>query len=312
MIKYAAPIILYFITIWVYMSYDKVDVLDPYYLAITAIVTIGFQSIFFIITATLKFDKVTDFAGGSNFLILAVLTLFLNGSFYSRQIVDTSLVSIWAIRLAVFLLVRILIWGKDNRFDDIRENLIKLAVFWFLQALWVWTVSLPIIILNSSEENRDISALDYIGWFLFTVGFIIEVIADIQKLLYKRNESNHWCDRGLWKWSRHPNYFGEILLWWGIFMSVGNILSDWEWITIISPLFISFLLLFVSGIPIQERAQDERYCNSDLKPLYVQYKKQTSPLIPLPPVIYSKIPLNAKILLFEFPFYSPNVRKILN
>mmetsp|Transcript_10131 Transcript_10131/g.17333 ORF Transcript_10131/g.17333 Transcript_10131/m.17333 type:complete len:290 (+) Transcript_10131:15-884(+) len=289
------------------MSYH-VEILDDYYLSITLLVTIGFQFIFFIITALLKFDKLTDFAGGTNFLLLALLTFFLGGTFYVRQIIDTLLVALWAFRLAGFLFFRIIKWGEDNRFDEIRENIFKLAFFWTLQAIWVWTVSLPLTILNSDEIDENLTAFDYIGWALFLIGLGIETISDFQKLFYKQKVKDHWCDVGLWSWSRHPNYFGEILLWFSLFMSVANILSGWEWLVIVSPLFITFLLLFVSGIPIQERTQQKRYCESEKRDEFLHYKHRTSTIIPFPPALYEKIPRVLKIILFlDFPFYSPNV-----
>ena len=286
------------------MVYGPLDVLDPNYLAITALVTFGYQFIFFTITVIFRFDKVTDLAGGSNFFVLAVITYFLGGTFYPRQSIDTVLVSIWALRLAGFLLYRIIKWEKDNRFDEIRKKLIMLIIFWTMQAVWVWTVSLPLTILNASPLKPDISALDYIGWTLFIIGFSLECFADFQKLVYKNKNPKHWCDVGVWKWSRHPNYFGEMMLWWGLFMSACNVFSNGQWAAIVSPLFIAFLLLFVSGIPAQEIAQDKRFKDSAFADEYAEYRKKTSPLLPIPPQIYAKIPNIPKMIFFcEFPFY---------
>jgi len=289
------------------MTYGPVDVLDDHYLGITALVTGGYQLMFFIITALFRFDKVTDFAGGTNFFLLACMTFFLVGSFYTRQIVNTILVSMWAIRLALFLLFRILLWGKDNRFDEIRTNLLKLAGFWMIQAIWVWTVSLPLTILNSPSSVVDapsINAWDIIGWFMFVFGLSIETWADFSKLFYKKKVQGHWCDIAIWKWSRHPNYFGEITLWWGMFITCSNVFHNGEWAAIVSPIFITLLLLFVSGIPLLEKSADERYFASDQAIEYTEYKLQTSPLIPLPPAVYRPLPKLVKILLFEFPFYT--------
>nr|CAB3499025.1 unnamed protein product [Digitaria exilis] len=109
-------------------------VLDSHFLALTAIVTVGYQLLFFIITALLRFDKVTDFAGSTNFVIIAILTLVLKGAWHFRQIVLTVLVTIWGLRLGLFLLMRILQWGEDRRFDKMRDNLGKLAFFWTFQS----------------------------------------------------------------------------------------------------------------------------------------------------------------------------------
>ncbi|KAF8681944.1 hypothetical protein HU200_045397 [Digitaria exilis] len=162
-------------------------VLDSHFLALTAIVTVGYQLLFFIITALLRFDKVTDFAGSTNFVIIAILTLVLKGAWHFRQIVLTVLVTIWGLRLGLFLLMRILQWGEDRRFDKMRDNLGKLAFFWTFQAVWVWSVSLPVTVVNASDRNPSIEARDIIGWIMWFVGICIEATADQQKLAFKNS-----------------------------------------------------------------------------------------------------------------------------
>ncbi|XP_077236067.1 uncharacterized protein LOC143877741 isoform X2 [Tasmannia lanceolata] len=282
-------------------------VLDSHFLALTALITVGYQFVFFLITALLKFDKVTDFAGCTNFIIIAVLTLVLKGTWDFRQVVLTVLVVIWGLRLGLFLLMRILQWGEDHRFDEMRNNLGKLAVFWIFQAVWAWTVSLPVTVVNASDRNPSVQPRDIIGWIMWSVGMSVEAIADQQKLLFKNSPANRgkWCNVGLWKFSRHPNYFGEILLWWGIFVASSPVLEGAEWLVIVGPLFLSLLLLFVSGIPLLEESADKRFGNDAEFRLY---KITTSPLIPLPPVVYGNLPAWFKaIALFEFPFYSRNL-----
>ncbi|XP_014502644.1 uncharacterized protein LOC106762888 isoform X3 [Vigna radiata var. radiata] len=282
-------------------------IIDSHFLAFTALVTIGYQFLFFVITALLKFDKVTDFAGSTNFIIIAVLTLVIKGSWYFRQIILTLFVGIWGIRLAFFLLFRILQWGEDRRFDEMRNNLGRLAIFWIFQAVWVWTVSLPVTLVNASDRNPFLHVVDIIGWILWAVGFIVEGTADQQKLNFKRSSQNRgkWCNVGVWKYSRHPNYFGEILLWWGIFVASTPVLEGAEWLVIIGPIFLTLLLLFVSGIPLLEDSADKKFGNVDG---YRIYKTRTSPLIPLPPSVYGNLPAWFKTaLLLEFPFYSRNL-----
>ncbi|CAK9312122.1 unnamed protein product [Citrullus colocynthis] len=282
-------------------------VIDSHFLALTAIVTIGYQLSFFIITALLKFDKVTDFAGSTNFVILAVLTLVLKGSWHFRQVILSVLVVTWGLRLGFFLLMRILQWGEDRRFDEMRSNLGKLAVFWIFQAVWVWTVSLPVTVVNASNHNPPLRAADVIGWIMWLVGVVIEATADQQKLAFKNSPENRgkWCNVGLWKVSRHPNYFGEIFLWWGIFVSSTPVLEGAEWLVILGPIFLTLLLLFVSGIPLLEESADKKFGNVTE---YVRYKRETSPLIPLPTAIYGNLPSwFKKIFLFELPFYSRNL-----
>ncbi|KAF4373577.1 hypothetical protein F8388_025271 [Cannabis sativa] len=186
-------------------------VIDSHFLGLTAIVTVGYQLLFFIVTALLKIDKVTDFAGSTNFIILAVLTLVVKGSWHFRQVVLSCLVVVWGLRLGLFLLLRILQWGEDRRFDEMRQNLGKLAVFWIFQAVWVWTVSLPVTVVNASNREPSFEAADIIGWIIWLIGFLIEASADQQKLQFKNAPENRgkWCNVGLWKYTRHPNYFGE-------------------------------------------------------------------------------------------------------
>ncbi|GLT63548.1 hypothetical protein SLA2020_361070 [Shorea laevis] len=279
-------------------------VIDSHFLALTAIVTVGYQFFFFVITVLLKFDKVTDFAGSTNFIILAVLTFVLKASWLFRQVVLTLLVVIWGLRLGLFLLMRILQWGEDRRFDEMRNNLGKLAIFWISQAVWVWTVSLPVTVVNASDRDPSLQGADVIGWIMWVVGISVEATADQQKLLFKNSPENRgkWCNIGLWKYSRHPNYFGELLLWWGIFVASSPVLEGAEWLVILGPIFLTLLVLFVSGIPLLEESADKKFGNVGA---YRVYKKTTSPLIPLPPVVYRNLPLWFKAtLLFELPFYS--------
>ncbi|XP_020257010.1 uncharacterized protein LOC109833670 isoform X2 [Asparagus officinalis] len=275
-------------------------VLDSHFLALT----VGYQFLFFIITATLKIDKVTDFAGSTNFIILGILTLSLKGAWHFRQIVLTLLVVLWGLRLGLFLLMRILQWGEDHRFDEMRNNLGKLAFFWTFQAIWVWTVSLPLTIVNASDRNPSVKPQDIIGWLMWFLGIIVEAIADQQKLAFKNSPVNRgkWCNVGLWKYSRHPNYFGEIFLWWGIFVASTPVLRGAEWLVMIGPIFLTLLLLFVSGIPLLEKSADKRHGSSEE---YRIYKLTTSPLVPLPPGVYGNLPSWFRVaFLFEFPLYN--------
>ncbi|KAH0875816.1 hypothetical protein HID58_073178 [Brassica napus] len=249
-------------------------VLDSHFLALTAIVTVVYQFIFFVITALFKIDQVTDFAGSTNFVILAVLTLVLNATWHFRQVVLTLLVVVWGLRLGTFLLMRILQWGEDRRFDEMRQNLVKLIVFWTFQAVWVWTVSLPLTVVNASDGGGSFKPADVIGWTMWVFGFLIEAAADQQKLSFKSAPENRgkWCDAGLWRYSRHPNYFGEMLLWWGIFVATSPVLEGAEYLVIFGPVFLTF------------------------------------PLVLLPRGVYGNLPGWCKeVFLFELPFYSRNL-----
>ena len=288
-----------------------------FYLLVTAGATICMQLMFFFIAYSFKFDKVTDFAGTMNFLLLACLVFFMKGTFFTRQVVLTVMVICWSVRLGAFLLNRVLRRQKDARFDEMRERFFKFLAFWIFQMVWVWVVSLPVTLVNSSSYDSPIGALDYIGWGLWVLGFIIESGSDHDKYnaVVKREQdktkngpAGFQEQTGFWYYSRHPNYFGEILLWLGISLScmsdfIGhptNVLPAYFGLT--SPILTFLLLAFLSGMPLAESRADKRYKDSAE---YKAYKLRTSPLIPFPPVLYSRLPLLVRRIFFlELPLYS--------
>ncbi|XP_076470530.1 uncharacterized protein LOC143300620 [Babylonia areolata] len=282
-------------------------ILDVNNLAICAIVTVAMQFTFFLIACSCKFDKVTDFAGGTNFVVLAVLTFVLADTYSFRQILVTVCVVVWGLRLSGYLLYRIIKIGEDNRFDDKRDNCLKFAAFWIFQAVWVFTVSLPVIFINapaSADLATSFTPQDGVGIVLFTLGLLSEAIADIQKFSFRNDPSNKgkWCDKGLWKVSRHPNYFGEILVWVGIFIISTSILRGGQWAAVLSPVFTMSILLFLSGIPLLEKKADQRYRKNEV---YLMYKQRTSALVPLPPPCYAVLPALFKCACCcEFPLYN--------
>ncbi|EDO46489.1 predicted protein [Nematostella vectensis] len=279
---------------------------DTRYLALCAIVTIAMQTSFFIVAASCKFDKVTDFAGGTNFVVLAILTFCLAQTYADRQIMVTVCVTIWGLRLSGYLLYRIIKIGEDKRFDDKRENCLAFAGFWVFQAVWVFTVSLPVMMVNAplSKNLVTLGAADYVGVAIFAIGLLLEAVADQLKFNFRNNPANKgkWCTVGPWSWSRHPNYFGEMCCWWGIFIISCSILIGGEWAAVLGPIFLMAILLFLSGIPLLEKKADERYGNLDT---YREYRIRTSPLIPLPPPLYAALNNILKaIFCCEFPLYN--------
>lgn len=245
------------------------------------LISLGINFLFYLLASILKTDKFTDFTYGLTFVALTFLFLFTNQTFYFYQLILVTMVALWAIRLISYLLVRILKIKKDSRFDKMREKPLEFLKFWTFQGLAVWVIVLPSIYLLNFSENRSISLIMVLGVLIWALGLLIETISDWQKFAFKNNpqNKNFWIQSGLWKYSRHPNYFGEMLCWWGIFIFVLPFLEGLSWLTIISPIFITFILLFVSGIPPLEKRYEKKYKNNKK---YQEYKKKTSILIPLP------------------------------
>ncbi|TFL07103.1 hypothetical protein BDV98DRAFT_646822 [Pterulicium gracile] len=313
------------------------NVLDQYYLAITLLVTVAYQMLGFAIAWTLQFDKITDFTGGSNFFILALLTLLLGQVFDARNIVASVLVMVWATRLAGFLLFRVLKMGSDTRFDDIRAHFWKFAGFWVGQILWVWTVSLPVTMLHSPTVNNTGvrpsfgTSRDIAGVVVWAVGWLIESTADIQKYYYKQKGTppkNKPFDKGIWKWSRHPPYFGEILCWWGIWMlcispaTNGTISSSAKsalYGSVVSPVFTTLLLMFGSGLPTAEKPTGKKFYLMSHGPKasdpgawkeYQAFLDKTSVLVLFPRRLYKIFPKWMKRSVFlDLPIYQFNEKK---
>jgi steroid 5-alpha reductase family enzyme len=247
----------------------------------TLIISFVVQIVFFVLAASFKTDKVTDLSYGLTFLIIVAYVYFSGNTTFSYQAITLIMVSVWSIRLVAYLFIRILKIKKDSRFDGIRENFIKFASFWTFQAFAVWVISLPSIFILTRSVEYDISSTMLLGVIIWFIGLTIETIADWQKFLFKNDPDNKgkWIESGTWKYSRHPNYFGEMTLWWGIFIFSIPFQSGVSWLTIAGPIFITYILLFSSGIPTLEKKYDVRYKdNKD----YQDYKKRTSLLIPLP------------------------------
>jgi len=279
---------------------------DTNNLALCALVTVAMQFTFFLVACSCKFDKVTDFAGGTNFVVLAVLSLCIGETYQWRQAAVTGCVLLWGLRLSGYLLYRIVKIGEDDRFDDKRSNPLRFAIFWIFQAIWVFTVSLPVIFVNApaSSKYSQYTPFDIVGLVLFSLGLLCEAVSDQQKFNFRNEPANRgrWCAVGLWKYSRHPNYLGEMMVWWGLWLVSCSVLSQVQWVAVLSPLFTSFILLFFSGMPLLEEKSDSRHGD---KEEYQEYKRSTSPLLLLPPSLYRALPHFIQCCcLFEFPLYN--------
>jgi steroid 5-alpha reductase family enzyme len=249
-------------------------------LLLSLIIALAINAILFLIAFRRQSDKLTDISYALSFIAL-VLFAFLRARQHGvYAYLLTAMVCAWGIRIGGFLLYRVMRKGKDNRFDSMRQHFWRFGRFWLGQALTVWLLMFPVSF--ALQRTGKLQALVYIGLVVWTIGLVVESIADFQKYEFSTNLDNKgkWIDQGIWHYSRHPNYFGEIAIWIGVYLVCLVAMSPSEAIAaLISPILITTLLLFVSGVPVLEKSADKRW--GELTS-YQQYKSSTSLLIPLP------------------------------
>jgi steroid 5-alpha reductase family enzyme len=240
------------------------------------------QWLVFLPSYLLKTEKCYDITGSGTFIGCTLLVAVAAQPLTLYQVICASMVLIWAARLGSFLFLRIHKDGVDTRFDEIKHNPYRFFVTWTIQGLWVIITAGALYTAIASNTKVTLSldvpsAFVYLGLLLWTLGFSLEVIADYQKRVFRQNPENKgkFINVGLWARSRHPNYFGEILLWFGAALTASVALSGWQYITLISPFFVLFLLTKVSGIPMLEAKAEKRWGkDSD----YLAYKQSTNRL----------------------------------
>ena len=235
------------------------------------------QWVVFVPSYLARTEHFFDLTGSATYISVVVLALVLN-PVDSRGAIVAALVGVWALRLGSFLFQRVRAAGSDGRFDKLKHNFPAFLLTWTLQGLWVsLSLAAGLVVLTSSKQvPLDVwAALGGIVWLL---GFALEIVADRQKSAFKADPANAdtFIRTGLWAWSRHPNYLGEILLWFGIFIIAIPVMSGWQWAAAISPIFVYCLLSFISGIPLLE-ARGRRKWGND--PAYQEYLATTPKLL---------------------------------
>lgn len=241
------------------------------------LITVGINILMFIPAFIFKTDKFTDITCGLTFCIVAVIARILYHFSWANTILAL-MVIFWGMRLGSFLLIRVHKMKRDKRFDGRRESFWRFLQFWLLQGVSAWIIMIPALPAMAKNEVRICHA----GLLIWAAGLIIESLADAQKYRFNNNPENKgkFIDTGLWKNSRHPNYFGEILCWQGVYIFVFLSFPTAEkLLAFIGPLYITLLLLFVSGIPTVEKRSDEKFGQD---PAYLEYKRGTNILIPWP------------------------------
>lgn len=237
---------------------------------------------FFIPSYALKTDHYFDLIGSSSYIATVITAAMLSPSLDMRGMIISGMIIIWAIRLGLFLFTRIKQDGKDVRLDVIKTKFIRFLNLWTLGGLWVLVTMGAGLAAITSTISLEIGIIGYIGIGLWIFGFMVEVMADSQKRQFRKDPNNkgRFISTGVWSWSQHPNYFGEITLWFGIALLAYPVLSGWQLATLISPVFVYLLLTKVSGINLLDDIAQERW-GSD--PEYLDYTRRTSKLILSPP-----------------------------
>jgi len=232
------------------------------------------QWISFIPAFIFQTEKFYDLTGSITYLTTVFTALYITDSGNISDYVIVSCVAIWAIRLGSFLFMRINKAGEDRRFRDIKPNFTRFFMTWTLQGMWVSMCLLCVLTALSSYSGIIVNNIFYIGLMIFISGFIIEVLADHQKTVFRKNIDNKdkFISSGLWAYSRHPNYFGEILLWLGIAVMSFSSLEGFQYFTLISPIFVYILLVYISGIRMLENQANKKWGHLDS---YKEYLKNT-------------------------------------
>ena len=243
------------------------------------------QWIAFIPAYIFQTEKFYDLTGSLTYLSVVWYSLTYSSEYFANlnlaNLLIVILITFWALRLGSFLFMRIHKDGEDKRFRTIKPSPSQFFMTWTLQGLWVSLCSMCALTAISTETGLIINALLYIGLILFVTGFLIEIIADKQKSKFRAIPENKdkFITSGLWARSRHPNYFGEIVLWTGIAVMSFSSLEGLQYLTLISPIFTYLLLVYVSGVRMLEARGDLKWGDD---PAYQEYKKKT-------PVLFIKI-----------------------
>jgi len=233
----------------------------------------------FIPANILQTEKFFDLTGSLTYISVTLVALYLSDNLDNRSKLLAALVIIWAVRLGTFLFNRILQDGKDDRFDKIKPNFLRFLNVWTLQALWVSLTASAALIAMTSIERKAVGVVAFFGLTIWIIGFLFEVVADNQKRQFRKNPANKgkFIQSGLWSKSRHPNYFGEIMLWIGVFIIAAPVLQGWQWVALLSPIFVILLLTRISGVPGLEAKGNKKWGG---QADYEAYKANTPILIP--------------------------------
>ena len=224
-------------------------------------------------------EKFYDLTGSITSISVVTLALVFSAGIDARAILLWALVVVWAVRLGSFLFRRIQKAGRDDRFDEIKPSFIRFLNAWTMQGLWVAFTTAAALVAITTTARKELDLFALIGFLVWAFGFGIEVIADAQKSRFNADPANKdkFIQTALWSRSRHPNYFGEIILWIGVTLIALPLLRGWQWVALISPVFVALLLTRISGVPLLEKKADQKWGG---QAEYEAYKQTTPVLIP--------------------------------
>ena len=236
----------------------------------------------FVPSYAFKTEHYFDLTGSLSYITTVVAAIVFNPSLDLRDLIICAMITVWALRLGSFLFLRIKKDGQDKRFIVMKTKFTWFLMTWTIGGLWVLVTMAAGLAALTSNTTAELGLVSYLGIALWLFGFVVEVTADNQKTEFRKNPDNRnrFITTGVWSWSQHANYFGEITLWFGLALVALPVLSGWQLATLISPVFVYFLLTKVSGIPLLDRLAKQKWgTDSD----YLSYTQATSKLLLWPP-----------------------------
>tara|TARA_B100000287_G_scaffold1936_1_gene1896 strand:- start:1424 stop:2296 length:873 start_codon:yes stop_codon:yes gene_type:complete len=237
------------------------------------------QIVVFIPSFIFKTEHYYDLTGGITYISTIVIALILKNNYQSIDSISLilgSMVIIWATRLSLFLFLRVKKSGEDIRFKKIKHSFSWFLMTFMLQGMWVFICLFPALIVISSY-NSELNNYAIVGTLIWVFGFLFEIVADYQKSKFNKLNKGKFISTGLWSMSRHPNYFGEFVLWLGITIASLGYIDNYKFIILITPIFVYFLLTRVSGVNLLEEIGNKRW--GDTKE-YKKYKENTPLFFP--------------------------------
>ncbi|MCH1570337.1 MAG: DUF1295 domain-containing protein [Longimicrobiales bacterium] len=250
--------------------------------ALCAGFALAVQWIAFVPAYAARTERFYDLTGSLTYLSVTAIAVALGPTPDVRSGLLAALVAVWAARLGTFLFARIRADGKDRRFDAVKTSFGRFLLAWTLQGVWICFTAGAALAAITSGRSVPMGVLAWLGLVVWITGFGLEVVSDRQKSQFREDPANkgRFISTGLWAWSRHPNYFGEIVLWTGVALIAVPALQGWQYVTLISPVFVTILLTMGSGIPLLEERADETWGG---QADYERYKASTPVLVPRPP-----------------------------